>query len=77
MGDHGIMPKLLLHYQGLVRLPFIWNDSDSSDKNIRDSCLSSSIDTYTQPLLHVTEFSPTTAYGERPAQLTFAIVCTY
>ena len=26
MGDHGIMQKGPLHYQGLIRVPFIWSD---------------------------------------------------
>jgi len=26
MGDHGIMQKALLHYQGLIKIPFIWMD---------------------------------------------------
>jgi arylsulfatase A-like enzyme len=26
MGDHGLMLKLLLHYQGLIRVPLIWSD---------------------------------------------------
>ena len=26
MGDHGLMQKALLHYQGLIRVPFIWMD---------------------------------------------------
>ncbi|MGJ8546083.1 MAG: sulfatase family protein [Sulfitobacter sp.] len=26
MGDHGLMLKLLLHYQGILRVPFIWHD---------------------------------------------------
>jgi len=26
MGDHGIMQKALLHYQGLIKVPFIWMD---------------------------------------------------
>lgn len=26
MGDHGLMQKALLHYQGLIRVPFIWAD---------------------------------------------------
>ena len=47
MGDHGLMLKLLLHYQGLIRVPFIWydpsNPSDSSD-NESNSELSSSLD---------------------------------
>ena len=28
MGDHGLMQKALLHYQGLIRVPFIWLDPD-------------------------------------------------
>lgn len=44
MGDHGIMLKLLLHYQGLIRVPFIWHDPIVTDKNVVDSSLSSSID---------------------------------
>ena len=31
MGDHGIMQKALLHYQGIIRVPFIW--ADPKDKN--------------------------------------------
>lgn len=27
MGDHGIMLKLLLHYQGLIRIPLIWSEA--------------------------------------------------
>lgn len=26
MGDHGLMQKALLHYQGLIKVPFIWMD---------------------------------------------------
>jgi len=44
MGDHGLMLKLLLHYQGLIRVPFIWNEADQAAKNTRISDLSSSID---------------------------------
>ncbi len=48
MGDHGLMLKLLLHYQGLIRVPFIWNDPtgdaiESLDVSI-NSGLGSSID---------------------------------
>ena len=28
MGDHGLMQKALLHYQGLIRVPFIWVDPE-------------------------------------------------
>ncbi len=31
MGDHGIMQKALLHYQGIIRVPFIW--ADPKDKS--------------------------------------------
>jgi len=31
MGDHGLMQKALLHYQGIIRVPFIW--ADPEDKN--------------------------------------------
>lgn len=42
MGDHGIMLKLLLHYQGLVRTPLIWSDPGMS-ASVNGS-LTSSID---------------------------------
>ena len=44
MGDHGLMLKLLLHYQGLIRVPFIWNDPQSASSGTVDSNLGSSID---------------------------------
>lgn len=43
MGDHGIMLKGPLHYQGLVRVPFIWNDPCSQGATTR-SDLASSMD---------------------------------
>jgi arylsulfatase A-like enzyme len=30
MGDHGLMLKGPIHYQGLVRIPFIWSDPQAS-----------------------------------------------
>lgn len=42
MGDHGIMLKGPLHYQGLVRVPFIWSDP-TPGTGTRDD-LSSSLD---------------------------------
>lgn len=42
MGDHGIMLKGPLHYQGLVRVPFIWSDPEG-DSGVRDD-LGSSMD---------------------------------
>ena len=44
MGDHGLMLKLLLHYQGLIRVPFIWHDPRNPANGIATSELSSSID---------------------------------
>jgi len=43
MGDHGLMLKLLLHYQGLIRVPFIWRDPEGPLGD-RDAGLASSID---------------------------------
>ncbi|WP_299752804.1 sulfatase-like hydrolase/transferase [uncultured Tateyamaria sp.] len=44
MGDHGLMLKLLLHYQGIIRVPFIWHDPLRPATNAVDSSLASSID---------------------------------
>jgi arylsulfatase A-like enzyme len=44
MGDHGLMLKLLLHYQGLVKVPFIWSEPNAADGATVDKGLSSSID---------------------------------
>ncbi len=44
MGDHGLMLKLLLHYQGLIRVPFIWSDPKSKGDSGVDTGLASSID---------------------------------
>ncbi len=44
MGDHGIMLKLLLHYQGIIRVPFIWSDPKTSERNTVENGLASSID---------------------------------
>ena len=44
MGDHGLMLKLLLHYQGIIRVPFIWLDPVSPAGGQIDSGLASSID---------------------------------
>ena len=44
MGDHGLMLKLLLHYQGIIRVPFIWRDPMSPDQGSLDETLGSSID---------------------------------
>lgn len=42
MGDHGIMLKLLLHYRGLIRVPFIW--SEPGGTAALDTSMGSSID---------------------------------
>jgi len=44
MGDHGLMLKLLLHYQGLVKVPFIWSEPGNTDNAGIVKDLSSSID---------------------------------
>ena len=44
MGDHGLMLKLLLHYQGLIRVPFIWHDPTRPKAGIVNKELASSID---------------------------------
>lgn len=44
MGDHGLMLKLLLHYQGVIRVPFIWNDPTRPRADAVESGLGSSID---------------------------------
>ena len=44
MGDHGLMLKLLLHYQGIIRVPFIWSDPAMPLKDQVNQSLGSSID---------------------------------
>lgn len=44
MGDHGLMLKLLLHYQGIIRTPFIWSDPTDDMQDVINSGLASSID---------------------------------
>lgn len=43
MGDHGLMLKGPIHYQGLIRVPFIWCDPTAADGN-RTQALGSSTD---------------------------------
>lgn len=44
MGDHGLMLKLLLHYQGIIRVPFIWYDPTRPTDGVAVDGLASSID---------------------------------
>lgn len=44
MGDHGIMLKLLLHFQGLIRVPFLWQDPAARHDGAVNADLASSID---------------------------------
>jgi len=44
MGDHGLMLKLLLHYQGIIRVPFIWSDPARPEAGAQSDELGSSID---------------------------------
>ena len=44
MGDHGLMLKLLLHYQSIIRVPFLWKDPQQAAGSAVDHSLASSID---------------------------------
>lgn len=44
MGDHGLMLKLLLHFQGTIRVPFVWFDPTQPSNGMSSSELASSID---------------------------------
>ena len=44
MGDHQLMLKGPLHYQGLIRTPFIWFDPQAPATGRRDSLLAGTID---------------------------------
>lgn len=44
MGDHGLMLKLLLHYQSIIRVPFIWHDPSQPNSEVTQNGLASSID---------------------------------
>ncbi len=44
MGDHGIMQKGPLHYQGLIRVPFIWSDPALPQPDASTTALAGSID---------------------------------
>lgn len=44
MGDHGLMLKLLLHYQGIIRVPFLWFDPMRPTQGNIEPGLASSID---------------------------------
>jgi len=36
MGDHGVILKLGLHFQGVVRVPFVWQDPDGASGKVRE-----------------------------------------
>lgn len=44
MGDHGLMLKMLMHYQGLIRVPFIVADPAASDAGARRADLAGTVD---------------------------------
>jgi arylsulfatase A-like enzyme len=44
MGDHGLMLKHCYHYEGLIRVPFIWADPDTNDEGARTDILSGTLD---------------------------------
>lgn len=50
MGDHGLLNKGPLHYQGLIRVPLIWSDPQGP-RRVRDTRLCSTLDIGTTLLL--------------------------
>jgi arylsulfatase A-like enzyme len=44
MGDHQLLLKGALHYQGLVRVPFIWSDPEAQSTGLVNSGLCGTID---------------------------------
>lgn len=44
MGDHGLMLKSTLHYQGLVRVPFIWSEPGMTQPGAATDALHSTLD---------------------------------
>lgn len=44
MGDHGLMLKAALHYQGLVRVPFIWTEPGLPHPGVPTRALHSTVD---------------------------------
>ena len=44
MGDHGLMLKSTLHYQGLVRVPFIWSEPGLPQPGVATAALHSTLD---------------------------------
>ena len=44
MGDHGIMQKGPLHYQGLIRVPFLWAEPQAAPQSQGTAALASSLD---------------------------------
>ncbi len=44
MGDHGIVLKGPLHYQGLVKVPFIWSDPADGHEGARTDALAGTLD---------------------------------
>jgi arylsulfatase A-like enzyme len=44
MGDHGLLLKGALHYRGLVRVPFLWNDPNAGFRGLVNSGLCGTLD---------------------------------
>jgi arylsulfatase A-like enzyme len=44
MGDHGLLLKGPLHYQGVIRVPFIWSDPTDGTGGRRSAALSGTLD---------------------------------
>ncbi|MDP6174348.1 MAG: sulfatase-like hydrolase/transferase, partial [Rhodospirillales bacterium] len=44
MSDHGLMLKLSLHYQGVLRVPFIWHDPAQPGGGAREAGMNGTLD---------------------------------
>lgn len=57
MGDHGLMLKAALHYQGLVRVPFIWSEPRMNKPGEATDALHSTVD-IARTILHRAGIAP-------------------
>jgi arylsulfatase len=66
LGDHGIVLKGPLHYQGLVRVPFIWRDPEGEEASspVRRDDLVSSLDLPASILARAGIASPNGSQGK-------------
>lgn len=50
LGDHGLMLKGPMHYQSVIRVPFVWHDPDPNFRSGRQDALTSALDIATTVL---------------------------